>query len=54
MIDWDAQREKLIEQAKAMKQRWEQNRAKDGYPFCDTDRCPWWVGYCSRDPVCND
>ena len=24
------------------------------YPFCDTAKCPWWRGYCSRDPACNN
>jgi len=24
------------------------------YPFCNTAKCPWWRGYCSRDPACND
>lgn len=28
-------------------------RARD-YPFCDTANCPWWRGYCTRDPACND
>jgi hypothetical protein len=26
----------------------------DSYPFCDTSKCPYWRGYCSRDPACND
>lgn len=30
-----------------------EKRERD-YPFCDTAKCPWWRGYCSRDPACND
>lgn len=26
----------------------------ESYPFCDTAACPWWRGYCSRDPACNN
>jgi hypothetical protein len=25
-----------------------------GYPFCRKQPCPWWFGYCRRDPACND
>jgi hypothetical protein len=24
------------------------------YPFCQRDPCPYWHGYCRRDPACND
>lgn len=24
------------------------------YPFCRRDPCPYWRGYCRRDPACND
>ena len=24
------------------------------YPFCRRDPCPYWFGYCRKDPACND
>jgi hypothetical protein len=24
------------------------------YPFCRRDPCPYWRGYCRRDPACNN
>ena len=48
----DAIKAEMVERHRALQGL--RNSTKRSYPFCGTDACPYWRGYCRRDPACNN